>query len=371
MRNRQLTLLSALLLSLLLHVLMLGGSAFTFFANFSRLDDEVLASRQPTHVQRIRLATRAAAAAAAPKAPAQQRRQQRATPPAPGPAAALAESGAADSPPRAEALPPQTSNDAVAAAPPEAPLAPSAEPAPAFPLQLEAELDARLNGLPLALTQAWAMEGYRYAIIVSGRKFGFKASLASEGRIHPLGGLMPEASQLTLGKKIRSFTRYSDGLIRYGKPDHPREAPLPVIPQDLASLPFHLAVTFDGRPQSVFVSTGRGVYQVRFSLQAEETLRLPTGTLRTLHVIGEFFEPDLGEMVRAFDIWLAPDYLNFPVKVSGHLRGGEPIEYRVTSLRMEGRPVLGAGAAPAIAGAEEAIPDWLQQHLRAEAPERP
>lgn len=370
MRNRQPTLLSALLLSLLVHVLMLGGSAFTFFANFSRLDDEVLASRQPTHVQRVRLATRAAAAT--PKAPAQQRRKQIAKPPTPVSESSQPETKAADAPPPEESLPPQTGGEAVTApVPPEAPVAPPAEPAPAFPLRLEAELDARLNGLPLALTQAWAMEGYRYAITVSGRKFGFKASLASEGRIHPLGGLMPETSQLTLGKKIRSFTRYSDGLIRYGKPDHPREAPLPVIPQDLASLPFHLAVTFDGRPQSVFVSTGRGVYQVRFSLQAEEMLRLPTGTLRTLHVIGEFFEPDLGEMVRAFDIWLAPGYLNFPVKVSGHLRGGQPIEYRVTSLRMEGRPVLGAEAVPAIAGAEEAIPDWLQQHLRAEAPERP
>jgi hypothetical protein len=364
MENRRPALLIALLLSLLVHVIVVSSSE-TRLTDFLT-DDEVLESRQPTRVQRVRLATRPAAPA--PERTAQKKQHKTASekPAQPSPAPAPAEQASSGSDDAADTGIADSPAEPAPAAPPQAPVATMAELPPAFPVQLVAELDARLNGLPVVLTQAWNMEGYRYAIRLSGSKFGFEADLESEGKVSPAGGLKPEASQLKLGRNVKSFTRYADGVIRYGKPDNPREAPLPVIPQDFASLPFHLAVTFDGRPQSLFVSTGRGVYQVRFSLVAEEKIRLPVGTLRTLHVAGEFFEPELGAMVRAFDIWLAADYLNFPVKVSGHLRSGDPIEYRVSALEMEGRMVLGNKADRSPTAQEDAIPEWLQTRLRSE-----
>jgi hypothetical protein len=370
MQNRRPTLLAALLVSLLIHAFIVGSREFSL-TDFFAPEDEVLESHQPVHVQRVRLATR-------PPPPAQakslQENEQKDVPATATANTVKKQPAAASLPENSDAEPQDslsTEDPVKEVAPTQAPVALPTQPAPAFPVQLEAELDASFNDLPVVLTQTWYMEGNRYAIRLNGSKFGFVAQLDSEGRIHPAGGLNPEASQMALAGKVRSVTRYSRGVIQYGKPDSLREAPLPVIPQDLASLPFHLAVTFDGRPQSIFVSTGRSVYQVRFSLEAEEKLRLPAGTLRTLHLVGEFFHPDLGEMVRAFDIWLAPDYLNFPVKVSGHLRGGDPIEYRVTALEMEGRMVFGTkrGNTPAPSG--EAIPEWLQARLRSQGLNNP
>lgn len=364
MRDRRLTLASALLLSLLLHLLVVGGGEITL-PDFYTSPDEVLATRLPTHVQRVQLAAR---------------------PPAPPPARTVAAGvhmarpapkGAA-SPPDS-AVSPEDPAETPATSPPDvsdanAPQAPvptespesahpaaaPREPAPAFPVQLAADLEAHVNGLSATLHQTWIMEGYRYAISVQGSKFGYRALISSEGSISPEGGLSPERSSLSLGGKVKSFTEYANGTLRMGKPESPRDYPLPIVPQDFASIPFHLAVTFNGTPQTLFVSTGRRLYQTRFALVAEETLKLPIGTLRTLHISGERFDHELREMVPAFDIWLAPDYLNFPVKVAGHLSGGEPIEYRVKRLEIEGRLVLGERGGVE-ASPDEAIPAWLQQ----------
>lgn len=229
------------------------------------------------------------------------------------------------------------------------------EAAPAFPVQLVAGLEARINGLSTPLRQTWAMEGLRYAIEVKGSKLGYQGLMRSEGRVTPEGGLSPEHSSLMLGGKVRSMTEHRDGFLRMGKPESLQEYPLPIVPQDFASIPFHLAVTFNGTPQTLFLSSGGRLYQTRFSMVAEEVLKLPAGKLRTLHLAGERFDHDLREMVHAFDIWLALDYLNFPVKVSGHLRGGEPVEYRLKWLEIEGRRVLGEPGAAGTLGSEEAI----------------
>lgn len=373
MRKRRLTLASALLLSLLLHLLVVGGGEISLPDIYSS-PDEVLASRAPTHVQRVQLAARPPAPAPARNAAAGMRmvkvtqarlprkRQQRAASPPASPASP-ASPARADITPVAD-LPAAPAPEAppLAETPPAAPPGPAPrEPAPAFPVQLAAELEARVNGLSATLHQTWNMEGFHYAIAVQGSKFGYRALISSEGLINPEGGLNPGRSSLSLGGKVKSFTEYANGTLRMGKPESPQDYPLPVVPQDFASIPFHLAVTFNGTPQTIFVSTGRRLYQTRFALVAEETLKLPVGTLRTLHISGERFDHELREMVPAFDIWLAPDYLNFPVKVSGHLSGGEPIDYRVKWLEVEGRLVLGQHGDAQVAIPEEAVPAWLLQ----------
>ncbi len=373
MRTHRLTLASALLLSLLLHLLLLGGGEISL-PDFYTAPDEVLESRQPAHVQRVQLAARPPAKMATKAAPGIRMVKIAPAPksnaniPKPAPPAPVQPA----TPPPADSPAPETA-EATADTPPMATPADAPETlprltlpelAPAFPVQLSAQLEARVSGLSATLHQTWIMEGLSYAINVKGRKFGFSAQVTSEGNISPEGGLSPARSQTILGGKLQSFTEYANGTIRLGKPTSPRELPLPVIPQDFASIPFHLAVTFTGQPQTVFISTGRRVYQARFSLVAEEKLKLPAGTLRTLHLSGERFDHELREMVPAFDIWLAPDFLNYPVKVSGHLSGGEPIEYRVKSLEIEGKLVLGSREESEVASPEEAIPEWLQERSR-------
>jgi hypothetical protein len=380
MQKRRLTLLSALLLSVLLHAVIVGGGELAL-PDFYHAPDEVLERKQPAHVQRVQLAARPPAAEkrAAPKGLRMVAAGIKATTPAPKPRKKTAR--APDKKPAGENPPPEAAPDnaetLAEAAPeplPEKPLVavpPTRELAPAFPVQLTAQLEARVSGLPVVLNQSWTMEGFRYFIDQHAKKFGFRVRMTSEGGVSPEGGLLPQQSQMLINDKLHSASRYANGMIRLGRPTNPREVPAPAVPQDMASLPFHLAVTFNGQPQSVFVTTGKKLYQVRFALDAEEKLKLPIGTLRTLHLYGERLDPQLGEMVRAYEIWLAPDYLNYPVKVEGHLSGGERFEYRLRSLEIEGKLVLGERGDLDIAAPDEAIPEWLQQRAQPEGLNKP
>lgn len=352
MLRHRLVLVLATGLSLLLHLAVLGGERLTL-PRLVLPDDDVLASRPATRVQRVRLLRTPASPAPAdtPVAvttPARVASAEEAAGTAPVPPPPATPEPAIAQPTPAAPVAPEVTPPARLAAP-EAPPAP-AEPAPSFPVQLSAQLEARLGSHAGLLLQTWQMEGLRYAIEVRAERPALALQLSSEGVVHPEGGLTPARSALLLRNRLHSLTEYAPGHITLGRPSRRQRYPLPVVPQDLASLPFQLAVTFAGQPQTIFVSSGTSLHQVRFTLVAEETLRLPGGTVKTLHLTGEQFHHGLGQMVQAYDIWLAPDFLNFPVKVRGHLPDGTPFDYRVLALDIEGRRVLGpllAGAAPA------------------------
>lgn len=247
------------------------------------------------------------------------------------------------------------------------------EPPPAFPIQVNALLEARYNGIPFTIRQNWVMEGFRYAISQNAKKFGFSFAINSEGRINPEGGLQPEQYRLQVNNRIRSSCDYSDGTIRYGKVSNPKSAPLPVTPQDMASLPFHVATTFNGQPQSLFVCTGNSVYQVRLTALAEEKIKLPAGTLRTLHLAGERFDDSIGQVVRGYEVWLALDYLNYPVKFIGHTSNGDRMEFRVKALELEGQTVLGEAGNDEGDEASDAahIPEWVRERGKREGLNNP
>lgn len=375
---RRLTLAVALLSSLLLHLLLVGGGLP--LTGLFAFDDDLLSSRPPRELPRIRLAaqppsvTEPAARAgmrvtlmAPPPAgpsrpPAKAQRLVAAAPSSPDPASPTPApaAGAATAP---DGIPPPSPPLAgvVDAAPEAVPLPePPEDPAPAFPVQLSARLAARIGGIEVPLRQDWWMEGYRYAISISGSRLGVQLQASSVGRLAAEGGLLPERSETMVGGKVRAMTEASGGVIRLGRPGQLREVPLPLAVQDMMSLPIHLAVTFDGAARTHFVSTGHSVQQLRFIPVAEETLRLPAGRLRTLHLRGEYFDQRLREMIPVVDVWLAIDYLNVPVKVSGHLNDGQPFEYRLDALEIEGLVVLDSKRPGLAQDSDDAIPDWLQ-----------
>jgi hypothetical protein len=103
---------------------------------------------------------------------------------------------------------------------------------------------------------------------------------------------------------------------------------------------------------------------VRLVLDAEETLKLPVGTLRTLHLRGERYHPEDGTLIAGYEVWLAPDYLNYPVKFIGRTGKGDTVEYRVRRLEIEGKNVLGDPADHVLTPDGDDIPEWLQQRIR-------
>ena len=175
-----------------------------------------------------------------------------------------------------------------------------------------------------------------------------------------------------VNQKLKSSCDQADGVIHYGKVGNTKSAPLPVVAQDMASLPFHVAVTFNGQPQSIFVCTGNSVSQVRLTVDAEEKIKLPAGVLRTLHLTGERFNEDLGRVTRNYEVWLALDYLNYPVKFIGHTNNGDRIEYSLKSMEMEGKLVLGTAESDAEPVAQdEAIPEWIRRRAQQEDLNKP
>ncbi len=373
MQKRQLTLLSALLLSLLLHFLFMAGGEIGL-PDFYSPPDEVLDSKKPGQVQQVSLTRPPADAMRKPAGmhlvhatPARKARTAKRRKP---PAAAAAR----EAPPAQTAPEEQPANTAVDEKTEEvlAPAPVTPEPPPAFPIQVNAQLEARVNGIPFTINQYWVMEGFRYAITQSARKFGFSVAINSEGRISPEGGLSPENYQLSVNDKVRSSCRYSNGEIHYGKVSHPQSAPLPVTPQDMASLPFHVATTFNGQPQSLYVCTGNSVSEVRLTALAEEKIKLPAGTLRTLHLAGERFDESLGQVVRGYEVWLALDYLNYPVKFIGHTSNGDRVEFRVKALELEGQQVFGRHGGDDDDDRDSAeIPEWLRERGKHEDLNKP
>lgn len=364
--HRRLTLGNAVILSLFLHLAFVVGSELSF-PDFYTPPDEVLARKKPAVVQRVRI-TAATRPPAPPPGPRFISSASLTEPTAPKPATEKAQATPAihaNEDAAASALPGE--DKSVAAAPAEtdtgAPAPPPEEPAPAFPVEVHADLELRINGLSVVAEQHWVMEGYHYAITVSGKKFGFKAKLESEGLIGSDGGLQPSDFRMKLNGHLHSFAEYRSGMLRHGKTSATKTELLPVAPQDVASLPFHVAVTFNGAPQTIKVTTGKSLYEVRLVLDAEETLKLPVGTLRTLHLRGERFNPADGTLIAGYEVWLAPDYLNYPVKFIGRTGSGDVVEYRVKRLEIEGKNVLGDPADHVITPEGDDIPEWLKHRI--------
>lgn len=363
--RRQLTLTNAVLLSVILHLVAVIGSELSL-PDFYTPPDEVLARKQPEKVQRVRIA-----AAPKPKAAPSGPRFISSVPPPPPPepvkpeAPSPGQGNSTPSPtePVADTADNNTETTTETTLPGSETVTPPEEPAPAFPVQIRADLELRLNNLSAVAEQSWVMEGFRYFITVNGSKFGFKAQLESEGEIGADGGLRPTDFRMKINDRVRNQSEYRNGTLRYGKPSKLKTETVTEPPQDMASLPFHVAVTFNGSPQVIKVTSGKSLYEVRLILDAEETIKLPVGTLRTLHLRGERYNPADGTLIAGYEVWLAPDYLNYPVKFIGRTGKGDSVEYRVRRLEIEGKNVLGDPSEHVLTPEGDDIPGWLQHRV--------
>jgi hypothetical protein len=344
---------TALSLSLLLHMALLAGDNLLSLIP-SDLNDEVVSRKTADDIAPIRFSLipgQSITETALPSAkPAQ----------APVEKLVATEAPTENPPPEEEPEPDEKENTPEEAVPPP----PAAEPPPAFPIQVRAVLDTRYNGLPFTITQLWGMEGYRYTIHQEARRFGFRITIESNGEIDPVSGLKPENYRLAINDKTKSSCLRTENQLVYGSANMPHTITIQDIPQDMASLPFHVAVTFKGEPQTLSVCSGKNIYQVRLVAEAEEWIKLPAGTLRTLHLAGERLDPKTGQLIQGYDVWLALDYLHYPVKFLGRTGNGDRMEYRIKALELEGKWVLGKEHADDIQQpSQDDIPEWLKNRV--------
>ena len=228
------------------------------------------------------------------------------------------------------------------------PAPPLDEPPPSFPVEIHARYKATFKGIGVEIRQTWRMEGENYSIENEASKFGFKARMISEGRVSN-NGISPEKYRMYLNGKLRSFADIdrSTNSIRFGKTDEVKYTSIQNEIQDAASLPFQVAVSFTGaESRQMQVTTGSSVYNIELKLLSEEMVKLPAGVIRTLHLQGQRINLSTGTTQQGYDVWLAPDYRNFPVKFRGPTSKGEVMEYSLKTLSFEGQTVLGKNLKP-------------------------
>lgn len=240
------------------------------------------------------------------------------------------------------------------------------EPPPAFPVEIHALLKASFKGIGVEIKQTWRMEGERYSIDNEARKLVFTARMMSEGSVSN-NGISPEHFRMYINNKLHSFADIdkSTSSIRFGKANDAKFTSIQSDIQDIASLPFQMAVSFTGVDnRQMQVTSGSSVYNIELKLLSEEMLKLPAGVIKTLHLQGQRINLGTGLAQQGYDVWLAPDYRNFPVKFRGPTSKGDIMEYSLKSLNFEGQTVLGKDLKPEPETADTGeIPKELLDHL--------
>lgn len=360
------TLGTALLLSLLVHLSMMWDGDLAALTEMLEPDDpdQVLEKKKAKSVPKVKLNVKSGARPAgvagatrvtltfveppkpvavppvvkplpAPKPAA--RKPVAASNSAPGTPVLTAENGPAVAPPPPPPPPPVIAEETPVVAQvetPPAPPAPKVEPPPAFPAELRANFRLSVEGIKANVSQVWRMEGYQYSIENTATFVGLKFRMDTEGEITPDGTLKPYKYEVKMNKKVLRFSNfdYQNSLLTYGKPDRTRSVRITENIYDPFSMAYQLAVSFTGDPMTMYFTTGANFAIADLTLVGEETLKLPGGALKTLHIHGTSREGT----PTTVDVWLAPEHRNFPAKIS-IARKTETLELSLKDLSFEGQ----------------------------------
>lgn len=189
----------------------------------------------------------------------------------------------------------------------------------------------------------WQIQGSTYHLQLDARKFGFKARILSIGGVSAQG-LAPQHFELQLNGRSHTVAdfSYATHSLSQGAPLHLKTSSFPDGTQDMFSFAYHLALTFADHPDvEMTVTNGSTLYLLHFTVVDEETLTLPAGTLRTIHLRGSRQAHGSTQTQAGFDAWLAPDFCNIPVRMSGPDSSGHIFVMTLKSLEFDGQPLFG------------------------------
>ncbi|MDA8225963.1 MAG: DUF3108 domain-containing protein, partial [Betaproteobacteria bacterium] len=313
-------LLWAILLSLLLHALLLGGF------HLPNLRGNLL--QPPPLEARLQLLPRPPAAAAPPTHPQPAHHAHAHQPSAPPPVIPWPNSS-----PATPAMPaaPNVSPAPAATPSPAAATSPTATATTAstrltlLPSHYEIQFNLLLgeNGPRLGrASYVWQADTNRYTLVSITEARGLLA-LFQPGRLEQISsghigpdGLVPDDFEIQRGSDRPdqvTHVHIDAGRLTATITHKGRQfsEPVPDHVQDILSVIFQLALRPpSGDDEQLHVTSGKAFNPYRVHLAGEEMLDTPLGKLRTLHLI---HPAETGD--EAMEIWLAEDYDNAPVKI--------------------------------------------------------
>ncbi len=325
----------ALIVSLLLHAVVLGGLDWHPWWTGAVPSPQVFEARLVAEPATTMSAQRQSAARTPPPSGPVPRAERRAAVPPPV--------DAPDPPPDPSPVPSPEALPAVAAAPaaPEVPAvpAPPVQPAPPPLNSLPARIDMRFDlhyGLASGeQTLVWVSTGNRYTLTsvagatgLTGMFYRGRFVQTSRGRITPLG-LQPEDFWDQRGDR-RSTARFDQAAAQVVL-EPARGAPVQLAYadglQDALSLFFQFALVAPPAGAMSFpVFNGKKVRTYTYEVRGEETLQTAVGPLRTLH-LARVADPD-----GRFEAWLAIDRHYLPVRVLKGDADGRSMELTIRTL---------------------------------------
>ncbi len=337
-RNLRRRLGLALALSFALHVLFTSGIEWTEIFHADKAEGQPLRARIAPLKQ-----VAAAEPAARPPAPK----------PRPRPAPRLPQAAEAVLPPQPpapepEPAPPVVEPPPVETAKPEPPApepvkeAPAVEAPIAFPerIDLEFNLVKGADGAPIGrVVHRFERDGGRYLIRSTTEATGLGALFASGKFVQEstgtitARGLRPDRFVVQRGRSDRNETAAFDwetskAVLSAG--GNTREWTLRPGAQDMLSFIHQLSfIVGEPKPPAVWVTTARKFDSVRIEVVGKVTVETDLGPIGALH----FRNQSTDNSVR-FEVWLAPDYGNLPVKIRLRDNRGEEAEQVLANMKI-------------------------------------
>lgn len=217
----------------------------------------------------------------------------------------------------------------------------------AAPAAISASYDVSFNGLQFGITQERFEAGNNsYRIVSESNAAGLfalfrrdTATLVSHGRMLDTG-LRPDSFEGNNSnddsRRVTARFDWAGERVTLTHEGRTETAVLPAGTQDRISLMYQfMFVAFDGlRHLDVSMTNGRKLDQYRYLITRNVDIDTPLGRMKTLHLAKQR-RPDES----ATEIWLAPQYQFFPVKVLIVEKDGSRYEQVITKLDLGPQPL--------------------------------
>ncbi len=347
-QRRQLPITLAILLSVLLHLLLLGSPGWRL-----PLLDELRQEPQPARLD-ARLSQplpQLRPAAPSPTTPTPAPQPAQPAPPVTPTAATATAPGAPTEPTTATPAPPAVETPIPAAPTPTStvPAAPAASTESPLPRRGVIRFAVIRGDQDFVVGQAlhrWTHDGKTYMLSTVTETTGIAAMFravritqASNGEIDARQGLRPHAFHTEKNGAAGDsavFDWRNQKLTLSGGAQ--REVALQPGAQDMLSMFYQLASLnaaqrVTSERHEIMVTTGRKFERYGFDVIGEEKLRLKSGAQRTLHL-------RTAAGAEAIDLWLALDLRALPIKIRYTDRQGESFDQIAEDIEFDGMPTL-------------------------------